>query len=390
MIAMVFMVLLILLVPAAMIRLAEKVSFFGKLGSVFLSYAAGILLSFPLKAMGAGLSLASDLSSVLVCIAMPLILFSTDLPGLKKLAKPMLGSFGLNAIAVLISACGAFFLFSAIVPNADKLCAMLIGTYTGGTPNMFAIGHALGASSEQMLLVQTSDMIAGGIYFFLLLSVLPGILRRFMPEYKTAAQSPTGTVSQSVYGRKSGKPGLKSYVFSTSLALVCAAAAMGICILIPSKYGNSGLAKLGEHTAIIMLLVTTFGIALSFNKKVRQNEGSYLSGQYCILMFSVAMGMCFDVAAISGSALLIFLALMAIQFGTVIIHFVLAALFRIDYHTAMITSTAGVFGPAFIIPVANSLKNDEIILPGILCGILGYAVGNYLGIGFGQLLALLV
>ncbi len=388
---MVLMVLLILLVPAAMIRLVERVSFFGKLGSVFLSYAAGIVLSFPLKALGAGLSLASDLSSVLVCIAMPLILFSTDLPGLKKLAKPMLGSYGLNVVAVLLSACGAFFLFSAFLPQADKLCAMLIGTYTGGTPNMFAIGHALGAGSEQMLLVQTSDMIAGGIYFFLLVSVLPGLLRRFMPEYKsTAAQQPAATVSQSVYGRKSGKPGLKSYVFSISLAVLCAAVAMGICILIPSKYGNTGLAKLGEHTAIIMLLVTTFGIALSFNKKVRHSEGSYLSGQYCILMFSVAMGMCFDVAAISGSALLIFAALMAIQFGTVIIHLALAAILRVDYHTAMITSTAGVFGPAFIIPVANSLKNDEIILPGILCGILGYAVGNYLGIGFGQLLALLV
>jgi uncharacterized membrane protein len=52
----------------------------------------------------------------------------------------------------------------------------------------------------------------------------------------------------------------------------------------------------------------------------------------------------------------------------------------------IITSTAGVFGPAFIIPVAKALKNDEIILPGILCGILGYAIGNYLGIGIGSLL----
>jgi len=47
---------------------------------------------------------------------------------------------------------------------------------------------------------------------------------------------------------------------------------------------------------------------------------------------------------------------------------------------------AGVFGPAFIIPVAKALKNDEIILPGILCGILGYAIGNYLGIGLGSIL----
>lgn len=385
----ILMIAFILFVPALMIRLAEKVSFLGRLGSVFLCYAAGIILSFPMKAQGAELSLASDISSVLVCVAMPLILFSADLVSLRSLAKPMLSSFALNALSVLFTATLSFFIFRGIIPEVEKVCAMLIGTYTGGTPNMFAIGHGMGASSEQLLMVQTSDMIAGGIYFFLLVSVMPGLLGKFMPEYRYVGQAAVKRADDHpVYGRKQGKPGLKSYVFGVGLALLCAAAAMGICILIPSKYGNTGLAKLGEHTAIIMLLVTTFGIALSFVKKVRTCPGTYNSGQYCILMFSLAMGLCFDVRAVSGSSLLIFAALMSVQFGTVVVHFVLAKLCRIDYHTAMITSTAGVFGPAFIIPVARALKNDEIVLPGIVCGILGYAIGNYLGLGFGAVLSL--
>lgn len=386
---MILMVALILFVPALMIRLAEKVQLLGKLGSVFLCYAAGIILSFPMKALGAQLSLASDISSVLVCIAMPLILFSADLLSLRSLAKPMLSSFLLNVVAVLITATASFFLFRGLIPGVEKVCAMLIGTYTGGTPNMFAIGHGIGASSEQMLMVQTSDMIAGGIYFFLLVSCLPGLLKKFMPEYRYVNADRADSDAQAVYGRKQGKPGFKNYLFGVGLAVFCAALAMGICILIPSKYGNTGLAKLGEHTAIIMLLVTTFGIALSFAKKVRTCPGTYYAGQYCILMFSVAMGLCFDVKAVTGGALLIFVALMAVQFGTVIVHFILAKFCRIDYHTSMITSTAGVFGPAFIIPVAKALKNDEIILPGIICGIFGYAIGNYLGLGFGALLSLL-
>jgi len=387
---MILMILLILFVPALTIRLACKVKFLNKLGSVFMCYAVGILLSFPMKAMGAELSLASDVSSVLVCIAMPLILFSADLPALKNLAKPMLGSFLLNIVSVLAAASFAFLLFRNLIPGAGKVCAMLIGTYTGGTPNMFAIGHALAAGAEEMMLVQTSDMIAGGLYFFLLVSVMPGLLKRFMPEYKYVGKTGAPELGDgAVYGRKEGKPGFKSYAQGISAAVLCAAVAMGICILLPSKYGNTGLAKLGEYTAVIMLLVTSFGIALSFVKKIRNCPGTYYSGQYCILMFSVAMGMCFDISAIGGAALMIFAALIVVQFGTVIIHILLAKLCRIDYHTTMITSTAGVFGPAFIIPVAKALKNDEIILPGILCGILGYAIGNYLGIGFGELLMLL-
>lgn len=385
MLAMIVMILLIAFIPLLSIRLAEHVSLFNKLGSVFTCYAAGIILSFPVKAMGAELSLASDISSVLVCVAMPLILFSTNLPALKRLAKPMLLSFLLNAVSVLVVAVAAFFIFKNIVPDMEKISGMLIGTYTGGTPNMFAIGHALGAGTEQLMLMQTSDMIAGGIYFFLLVSVLPGLLKKFLPDYRF-----TGVSSEQadVYGRKQGNPTLKRYLFGIVLAVLCAAAAMGFCILLPSKYGNTGLAKLSEHTAIIMLLVTTFGLALSFVKKVRTCPGTYYSGQYCILMFSVAMGLCFDVSAVSGAALLIFVSLIVIQFGTVIVHLLLAKLCRIDYHTMMITSTAGVFGPAFIIPVAKALKNDEIILAGILCGILGYAIGNYLGIGVGGVLSL--
>ncbi len=381
------MLLLIVLLPWAAMKLAEKVPVLNKLGSVFLCYALGLILSFPLKAMGSDLVLASDVSSVLVCIAMPLILFSTNLPALRKLAKPMLGSFALNALSVLIMAAVFFFIFRGVLPDAAKISAMLIGTYTGGTPNMFAIGHGLAAGADRILLTQTADLIGGGIYFFLLLSVIPGILKKWLPEYRSVGLKDSDE-SAKLYGASAKAP-LRSYLSIVLLALACALAAMGLCLLLPSKYGNSGLAKLSEYTAVIMLLVTSFGIALSFVKKVRSTPGSYQAGQYCILMFSAAMGMCFDVSTISGSVLLIFLMLLAVQFGTVILHFLLAKAARIDYHTAMITSTAGVFGPAFIIPVAGKLKNDEIILPGILCGILGYAAGNYLGIGVGQLLMLL-
>lgn len=385
MIPAILMALIIALVPAALMRLAEKIKLFKALGAVFLCYAAGIILSFPMKALGAQLTLASDISSVLVCVAMPLILFSADLPALRTLAKPMLSSFALNAVSVLLVASLSFFAFRALVPEAAKISAMLIGTYTGGTPNMFAIGHGLGASSETLMLVQTSDMIAGGIYFFLLVSVMPGLLKKIMPEYSFKGLA---AVEQDKL-ENTAKPGFNNYLFGVSLAALCAVAAMALAVLIPSKYGNTGLAKLGEHTAVIMLLVTTFGIIMSFFKKVRSCPGTYESGQYCILMFSVAMGLCFDIAAITGAAALVFVALMVIQFGTVLLHMTLAKLCRIDYHTAMITSTAGVFGPAFIIPVAKALKNDEIILPGIICGILGYAVGNYLGIGVGQLLLMI-
>jgi uncharacterized membrane protein len=147
------------------------------------------------------------------------------------------------------------------------------------------------------------------------------------------------------------------------------------------------MAKLSEHTATVLLIVTTAGIALSFIPAVRNAHGSYSSGQYCLLMFSVVMGLSFDITAVGNALTLLFMVLL-VQFGTVLLHLIMARLSGIDRDTMLITSTAGIFGPPFIIPVANALHNDEIILPGILCGILGFAMGNYLGLGVSMLLRL--
>ena len=388
------MFLTIIFLPRLMVLATDKVPFLNTLGSVFMCYLSGLLLSFAFKAVGANLSLASDFSSILVCIGMPLILFSANLPALKKLAKPMLISFTMDAVAVIVVATAAFFLFRSIVPDAQNISGMLIGTYTGGTPNMIAIGNAMGSSNEQILLLQTSDMIGGGTYFFLLLAVMPRLLKKILPEYKPVgnkvnSEETKHSAEEFIAKKQSIKP-LKSFmsrVGLVALSVICVAIAMGVCLLLPSQYGNTGLAKLGEYTAVIMLIVTSGGIALSFVKKVRNAPGSYSSGQYFILMFSVVMGLCFDLSAIGG-VLIVLGMLMVIQYGTVLLHLLMAKIWKIDYHTMMITSTAGVFGPAFIIPVAKALKNDEIILPGILCGILGYVIGNYLGIGVGELLRL--
>lgn len=385
------MILVIMFIPRIIMLASEKSPFLKTIGPVFICYVAGFLLSIPFKNAGADITLAADFSSVLVLIGMPLILFSANLPALKKLAKPMIISFTINTIAVLIVATVSFFIFKDLLPNAHNISGMLIGTYTGGTPNMIAIGHGLNAGPERIMLLQTADMIGGGIYFFMLLSLMARTLKKILPEYIPVGNN---NLDEAKYyaetfsgGKQSVKP-LKAFLSRVGLvmiSIICVAISMGICMLLPSQYGNTGLAKLGEYTALIMLLVTSFGIMISFIKRVRNAPGSYSSGQYFLLMFSVGMGLCFDFSAVSSSLVMLGM-LLIIQFGTVLLHIIMAKIWKIDYHTTMITSTAGVFGPAFIIPVANVLHNDEIILPGILCGILGYAIGNYLGIGVGQLL----
>jgi len=52
----------------------------------------------------------------------------------------------------------------------------------------------------------------------------------------------------------------------------------------------------------------------------------------------------------------------------------------------MVTSTALICSPPFVPMIAGALNNRRVILSGLTAGLIGYAIGNYLGILVGWLL----
>ena len=66
--------------------------------------------------------------------------------------------------------------------------------------------------------------------------------------------------------------------------------------------------------------------------------------------------------------------------SAVLLHVGLAAAFRLDADTTLMTSTAAIFGPAFIGPVAAAIKNRRLVAPGLTMGLMGIALGTYLGL----------
>lgn len=73
-------------------------------------------------------------------------------------------------------------------------------------------------------------------------------------------------------------------------------------------------------------------------------------------------------------------------FGTLFLHVLFSKLFHIDADTVIITSTALICSPPFVPVVAGALKNREVIVSGLTVGIIGYAIGNYLGYFIVQIL----
>jgi uncharacterized membrane protein len=71
--------------------------------------------------------------------------------------------------------------------------------------------------------------------------------------------------------------------------------------------------------------------------------------------------------------------------GALLMHGLLSKIFKVDVDNFIIISVALSMSPPFVPAVAAALRNRDIILPGMIIGLLGYAIGNYLGVAIAYL-----
>ena len=132
---------------------------------------------------------------------------------------------------------------------------------------------------------------------------------------------------------------------------------------------------------ILILGLTTLAVGASFIPQVRTWVKSYDAGMYLVLIFSLVVSSMVDIATIDIKAgLYMFLYISFIIFLSLGLQLLLGKLLKIDADTTIITSVAMINSPLFVPMIADAMKNRKIILTGITVGIIGYAVGNYLGV----------
>jgi uncharacterized membrane protein len=332
---------------------------------VILCYSVGMLLG-NLPGVPVQRTLATTTCDVLVALAIPLLLFSVDLGGWARLAGRTVLSYVLVMVAAVAGSVGAWALVGRGLEYGPEMAGMLTGVYTGGTPNMAAIGTGLEVPTEAFVLLNAADMVASIPYLFLILLAAPRILARFLPPFQRGAG---GDAAPMVLFGALPRPGPAGVALLLSGAVV--AAGVGLGLLVPT----------GARSAVVILVITTLAVGLSTIPRVRGIAGTHDIGQYLLLSFCVSIGTVTDFSAVfSSNPMVVALAVTTVLLA-VTLHFALARVFRIDRDTAIITSVAGIFGPHMIGPAAATLKNREVVFSGIASGLVGFAAGNYLGMG---------
>ena len=314
--------------------------------------------------------LALDLSTASVAVAIPLLLFSLDFRGWLRQAPQTLLAFVWVVVAVCVATAVARPIFAAHVEDSAKVAGMLVGVYTGGTPNLAAVGKALGVSNETFVMVNAADVLVSAPYFLFLITIGPRAFGRILGGPPPPASVPVNVQEPVVHA--------SDIAIGIALAAVCVAVGAGVSKLSPAGIPEEAVAILG---------ITTAAIGFSFHPRVRALQGTFETGNYVLLVFCVTIGTIADFAEVIASSGWIIAYVATVIFTSLIIHVSLCRLSRIDRDTTVITSTAALFGPAFIGPVSVRLENRAVFVSGLMSGLVGYAVGNYLGLTVAWLLS---
>lgn len=376
--------LIFLLVPALMLYLAHHQRWAKKLGVILLCYISGLLVGNAGLVPAAAAPVQQSISEIAVALALPLLLFNLDIRQWSKMAGAALLSMLFATTSVVTLATVLFYLFqSEGVQSTSHLAAMSVGVYTGGTPNLAAIKTALEIPHSQYIMFHSLDTLVGGVYILMMLTVGVPLFRSLLgtsPIKNEVAEIPAYLVDEENYAPLFRRENLPQVLGILALGVLVLAVALGLSELAGQIF------SLQNTSALTIILLTTLGMALSFNRRVQGLLLSYKTGMYLIYVFCFAVATMARLDELGGISFSIAIFVIGTIAGSLLLHATLCKLAGIDSDTFMVTSVSAICSPPFVPMLVKTLGNPAVLLSGMTTGIIGYALGNYIGISLGLFL----
>ena len=377
-------ILICLLSPLLILWLTYRYVALRRVGSIIIAYVIGCGLGLTglipdTEEMHA---VQTGVASAAIPLAIPLLLFSSDLRSWMRLAPSFLKStfFGLLGCALAIVA--GFLICGTSDPQFfANVGGMLTGLYTGGNANLASLKIALGVDDTTYILTSAYSTMMSAVYLFFVIICGKRVLRLFMPDFHddNNSQGDDMTIENhddELFLGLFRKDNLRDLGTALLLTVVIILVGAGIASLCPKSAFQS----------VFILTISLFSVLASLVGRVRRLKRTFEAGTFFILIFSVAVASQVSLRTLTEVNPDLFLFVTIVTIGSMFFHVLLSALFRIDTDTTLVTSISLICSPPFAPVMGGALKNKAVIGPGIAVGLFGYAIGTYLGFAIAHLL----
>ena len=377
--------LYLFIVPLLIVLAAKRWPIIEKISPMVILYIIGLTVGNIGIVGETAKTVCTNVSNVAVLLSIPLMLLGCDFRNWSTGA--VLKVFLVGLFSVLAVTVAGFFMFRGQAINAGletadfaRVSAAMTGIYTGGIPNFAPVAKAVNLPEHLFLLVSGYDLVVTSLYLIFIVAFGRPLVRWLFHKKADAHdtqniqdETVTKTADDKTFWQKVGNRAI-----GIGVAVVLVAAAYGLSLILPIE----------NNTAVIIITLTTLALLLSFWKPIKKLEGTFDVGLYFVYVFCLAVATMVNVHDLEFSRYLFILYYIAFAvFGSLVLQILFAKLFKIDGDMTLAASISLINSPPFVPMVAAVLNNKEVILPGIAIGLLGYAVGNYLGIGIFMLLS---
>lgn len=350
---------------------AEQNTRIGRLMTgVVVAMAAAMLLA-NLRVIPFSAPVYDTVFSSILPIAIPLLLFRANLRRALRTGGPTLGAFAIGSIGVLLGVA----LATLLVPlgGLSAIAAGLFSaTYIGGSANFSAVAIATDFNrGGELTALVAADIIATNIQTMLLIA-LPGIglVRRLFGGTEQSPLAPRPAVRKPFVIRK------------LDMAGACLAVALAFILVAVGDAAANALSA--PSTGILITSALALAVGNFMHPLVDRMSGDFEIGTFLIVLFLVAIAAGADVWVLldTGPAFLIY-AGVVLAFHTlflIVIALVTRPFFSMDIRAVVIGSTACVGGVTTASAIASAKGWRDLIIPGIMAGTLGNAIGSFLGV----------
>ena len=376
------------LIPAGVLWLCRRFSWLGKIGPVLILYFIGIIIG-NIGLMPEQMPAVQEiLSNAMVPLAIPLMLYGCTfkMSGARSQILALVTGMISVATAVIIG----YLIFGKDLPEGAKVGGMLTGVYTGGTINLAALKTMLGVKDETYILINSYDILVSFLYLSFLLAIGIKLFRRLYgeptdPQLRNKQEGMSNTTSEeetnsNPYSGLWSKYGLYQLLKVIGVTICIVALSAAAALPLPEDW----------FMIVFILMLTTLGVCASFIKPVRNLKYSYDVGMYLIYIFSLVIATMADFSKFDLTNGLYQIAFMSFAvFVSLAIHAIICRLMRVDADSMVISSVAFINSPPFVPMVTVAMRNRAVLVTGLGAGIMGYALGNHLGVLMANLLEMI-
>lgn len=314
--------------------------------------------------------------SYFVPFAVVLLLFFSDIKKIIKVGAKMLIAF--VAVAVLTGAlailCAKLFWIGE--PESAQMYGMMTADYVGNMQTLGLMASQLEVDSWLVMAVSASQTICFVLYSLLTFKIcdIPFIKKNFV-SYRNVD---SGIALNETYGNYDDDAGEKAIpVTRDEIPILFGASLLTIWI------GN----LLGDLTGWLpMIFYVAIAVVLANFTKISKFKINDNIGVWLFNIYMVSLGTSADLKTLAGLNPKILVGVAVLTFGSLLLVLLFVKLSRIPVEFGVLASMAGIGGPISTPPLAKNYGWEELVMPGLLLGILGNVVGGYCGLGVYQII----